>query len=660
MAFTTKSNKQLINDLQTDVDALVGASGLEIDEVPTQNSSNAVTSNGVYNAFANIDLSSKQDKIEYNYDIPGVILTKLSEKQDLLDGQSEIKVRKLEMNGSYGLDIEYQTISGNTIYLSTQNLYYKNSSSQNTLLNTTLDALQSAIDIIDISGKQDTIIDNSLSISHVSNLQTALDGKATTSDLSNKQDIITDNSLSISHVSNLQTALDSKKSNFTLLAGDNITFQNGISADGDIITISASGGGSSGVTYTEGSNIDITADDVIKVEDNPSFTNSVIAGGTKIGGIGGSASFSQSSFTDWVDSALIQWDTGHTIINCKLNKEIYFRNGGIGSRTFAKIDNSGEFHIYRDGSLQNLNTLIDSNGSNQLSRMSYYSGSASPIPSGITDFYYNTADEIHNNLNIPFTNQTDNASSGWFLSEGTYKIEYKCNFDNGSYGNRLGIKNTFIFNGAEYLPGECYGFGRHNAYIDKQTVDTEFIYTVPANGEYMKIKNNCALANNQYNSQWGSNISVHGGFALIFTRIDQIDAVSPSNLTFDAPLVETNDIVSIDLSSKQDVLTAGNNITIAGNVISAGGGTSYQAGEGINIIDDVISSSLISDTNDYLEILFTRVGHMQDADDTLPTAYSFFGHSFSWTPQSYAIKQDLYVPLVLLSVLLLAPTTIIR
>ena len=56
------------------------------------------------------------------------------------------------------------------------------------------------------------------------------------------------------------------------------------------------------------------------------------------------------------------------------------------------------------------------------------------------------------------------------------------------------------------------------------------------------------------------------------------------------------------------------------------------AGEGINIIDDVISSSLISDTNDYLEILFTRVGHMQDADDTLPTAYSFFGHSFSWTP----------------------------
>ena len=63
MAFTTKSNKQLINELQTDVNALNATSGLEIDDVHTQNSLNAVTSNGVYDAFANIDLSSKQDKL---------------------------------------------------------------------------------------------------------------------------------------------------------------------------------------------------------------------------------------------------------------------------------------------------------------------------------------------------------------------------------------------------------------------------------------------------------------------------------------------------------------------------------------------------------------------------------------------------------------------
>jgi hypothetical protein len=439
MTFTTKSNKQLMNDLQTDVNALDGASGLEIDEVPTENSLNAVTSNGVYDAFANTDLSSKQDNIEYSYDIPGVILTKLSEKQDLLDGQSQIKVRKLETNGTYGLDIEYQSISGSKIYLNTQKLYYKNSSSQYTLLNTTLDGLKSYIDGIDLSGKQDTITDNSLSISHVSNLQNVLNEKATTTDLNLKQNIITDDSLSISNTSELQVALDSKSSDFTLIAFDSVTInQNNLSQNGsNVITISASvsGGGSNGVTHTEGSNIDITADDVINVEDNPTFKNSGIAGATKIGCVGGSAFFSQSSFTSWADAAIIQWDKGHTILNCTLNKQIYFRNDGVGSRTFAKIDNQGEFHIYRDGSLQNLYSLIDSSATSN--------------------------------------------------------------------------------------------------------------------------------------------------------------------------------------------------------------GTIYQASEGINIIDDVISSSLIYATNDYLEILFSRFGHMQDASDTLPTAYSFFGHSFSWTPQGYAIKQEL-------------------
>ena len=96
-----------------------------------------------------------------------------------------------------------------------------------------------------------------------------------------------------------------------------------------------------------------------------------------------------------------------------------------------------------------------------------------------------------------------------------------------------------MFNGVVYLPAECYGFSRHNAYVDKQTVDTDFIYSVPVNGEYMKIKNNCASANNTYASQWGHNIHIHGGFALSITRIDQIDIVTPSNLTFNAPLSES-------------------------------------------------------------------------------------------------------------------------
>lgn len=48
-----------------------------------------------------------------------------------------------------------------------------------------------------------------------------------------------------------------------------------------------------------------------------------------------------------------------------------------------------------------------------------------------------------------------------------------------------------------------------------------------------------------------------------------------------------------DISGKQDVLTAGTNITIdENNVISATGGANYTAGEGIDITNDTISSTM--------------------------------------------------------------------
>ena len=68
------------------------------------------------------------------------------------------------------------------------------------------------------------------------------------------------------------------------------------------------------------------------------------------------------------------------------------------------------------------------------------------IQNGVVNYYYNIANEIHNNLNITFTNQTGDSSTGWFLNSGTYKIDYKCNFDSGGYSNRLGVKTVFLFN----------------------------------------------------------------------------------------------------------------------------------------------------------------------------------------------------------------------
>ena len=50
-------------NLKTKIDELEAVSGLEIDDTPTENSVNAVTSNGVYDAISNIDLSTKQDLI---------------------------------------------------------------------------------------------------------------------------------------------------------------------------------------------------------------------------------------------------------------------------------------------------------------------------------------------------------------------------------------------------------------------------------------------------------------------------------------------------------------------------------------------------------------------------------------------------------------------
>ena len=57
--------------------------------------------------------------------------------------------------------------------------------------------------------------------------------------------------------------------------------------------------------------------------------------------------------------------------------------------------------------------------------------------------------------------------------------------------------------------------------------------------------------------------------------------------------------VETALSGKQDTLSAGTNITIVDNVISAtgGGGSSYTAGDGINITNDVISVTGKVDTS---------------------------------------------------------------
>ena len=65
------------------------------------------------------------------------------------------------------------------------------------------------------------------------------------------------------------------------------------------------------------------------------------------------------------------------------------------------------------------------------------------------------------------------------------------------------------------------------------------------------------------------------------------------SLTAYSTTQEVNTMINQSVSGKQDTLSAGTNITIVDNVISAeGGGATYTAGDGIDITSDVISTTL--------------------------------------------------------------------
>ena len=198
------------------------------------------------------------------------------------------------------------------------------------------------------------------------------------------------------------------------------------------------------------------------------------------------------------------------------------------------------------------NNVISSSGgggtsSNQLSRMSYYShGSYTTIPNGTLDYYDNGFTTEYNNLSLSFTNQsTASNTSGWLLPEGVYKISYKCCIDQGTYLNRLGVLVSFAFNGVIYVPADTFGYARDANNIDKQTVSTEFIYTVPDGGEYMRVRHKCSRNVNNYNTNWNDNASIGGG-SLIITRIDIVDTVPASNYVGGNGINITNNIISID------------------------------------------------------------------------------------------------------------------
>ena len=107
---------------------------------------------------------------------------------------------------------------------------------------------------------------------------------------------------------------------------------------------------------------------------------------------------------------------------------------------------------------------------------------------------------------------------------------------------------------------------------------------------------NIAISDDNVISAFGEEIGGYEGGTNI--EIDQ----NVINCTVDTAGFATEaelDTVRTAVQGKQDRLTAGENITIENNVISAtgGGGQSYVAGSGINITGNVISNTAQPDVN---------------------------------------------------------------
>ncbi len=169
------------------------------------------------------------------------------------------------------------------------------------------------------------------------------------------------------------------------------------------------------------------------------------------------------------------------------------------------------------------NITISSNtisANTRLSNMSYYSRNVGGnIASGITNFYPSTYNYVLNDLGIAFTTQVDgNSSTGWLLAIGTYKIHYKYSIDNRFYSNRLGVRCVASMGGTDYSQSISFSYGRDNDFIDKQSVQADFIY-VASSSTYMRIRLNCAKNNNTYDSDW-DNTSILEGSSVIIEKID--------------------------------------------------------------------------------------------------------------------------------------------
>ena len=341
----------------------------------------------------------------------------------------------------------------------------------------------------------------------------------------------------------------------TLTAGTNISIVGN--------TISASGGGTT-YTATDGVKIDgtiISADNrAIVIDDLANVYSSVSVVTAYLNGLGYSVTDINNVIPPYIQRGAFFYPRlyGASALNGRIEKTLPNFNGQLTINYGNGNVNNGFVRIYLDNVLQDTatqteqdKTLVVDFTPNQalkleetnsgaiiiyqiitrqrlalpvartrLSQMSYYSRDVgSNLGTGIINFYSNTYNYILNDLGIVFTNQTDgNSSTGWLLPIGTYKIHYKYSFDNLTFNNRLGVRCRASMNGTDYQQSVGYSYGRDDNFIDKQSVQADFLY-VATTATYMRLRLNCAKNNTTYASNW-DNTKILAGSSVIIEKID--------------------------------------------------------------------------------------------------------------------------------------------
>ena len=176
--------------------------------------------------------------------------------------------------------------------------------------------------------------------------------------------------------------------------------------------------------------------------------------------------------------------------------------------------------------------VIEATTITQKSLMSYYSNDigATAIGTSIVNYVNNTFDTIFNSLNISFTNMPNdsltNSNTGWLLGVGTYKIQYRYNFQEyasipSQSNNRVGIRTIAYMNGVLYKPSLAFSYIRDYRFINSSSTQADFCY-IATTPTYMRLDNSLSLNGASYGlstSVW-SGMSLLGGFNLIITKLD--------------------------------------------------------------------------------------------------------------------------------------------